>query len=246
MKWIYTRLESSEIQENLLQKMTFLNRGFFFTIYGEGNEMVKEELKKTYHQNPGLIIVDEGHEVFHNYKIEPMKETVYETIESNRECRILILSDPFQASSSTMIYPEGLSTFTLNEVSRSSQHLVTGSMSFGLRDISNICYSHESKGVPLQESIFNQPNADNNIHEMYATKVSDAIEGVLNHFPGIVIHGRLVIIVPDEDFCNNLCRHLKIENYGMRHVCAEDTSRSLCSMSDDDGSMCTVDTVSKY
>jgi len=246
MKWIYRRLDSSIKQKNLFQRMSFLTtKGLAQIGIGSDGKMLME-YKDMEDKKFGYIIIDECHEVFkNNTKIDSIQKLLEIILEKNLDCTKIMLSDPSQASSSNITYPEGFTDFTINKVSRSSQRFVAGSMGYRLGDISKIKCSHSSTGPPLMVSVFKSPE-DTNIYEVYARKVIDAIDNVLDLYSCESLHGRLAIIVPTEDFLNKfrVC-FLAMQNHNVRTVPAEEASRVLNLTKVDGPSLIVLDTVSE-
>eukprot|EP00966_Prymnesium_polylepis_P157881 3648955-Prymnesium_polylepis.1 len=101
----------------------------------------------------------------------------------------------------------------LTEVIRCSRRIVAGAMAFQLGGDEKLltkCH-HESTGPPLKSFLFDLPSdgGEDDALDAYALQTVRAIEHVQSTFPGLRLHHRLAIIVPDARFRVGLRRALQ-------------------------------------
>ena len=91
------------------------------------------------------------------------------------------------------------------QVVRSSKRIISAANNFGLRggstDEQPVC-QHASEGPPLKSFLFDIDGADK--FAEYAKQTTRALLHVTETFPGLSLHDRLAIIVPDADFLAGL------------------------------------------
>jgi hypothetical protein len=145
-----------------------------------------------------LLVVDEAHHVYRD-------EQFRATLESLPATRWMLLSDVSQGLTNDACFPDELTEVVLTEVVRSSKRIVAGAMKFQLQGEDKLltkCH-HESEGPPLQSFLFDIKD-DENRYEDYAAQTVRAVQHVVAEFPGLDLHDRLAIIVPDSDFRDQL------------------------------------------
>lgn len=151
-----------------------------------------------------LVVVDEAHHLYSNEAAHGAIEA-YVTTERTRQ---LLLSDISQSLGRNVMYPEGLRDVVLTEVVRCSKRIVAGAMAFqlgGEEKLLTKCH-HDATGPPLQSFLFDLPSkgtggdACPSAFQVYALHTLRALDHVVSAFPGLSLHNRLAIVVPDGDF----------------------------------------------
>jgi hypothetical protein len=145
-----------------------------------------------------LVVVDEAHHIYRDRAFRAALESVSTD-------RRMLLSDLSQGLTDESCFPGELAEVMLTEVVRSSRRIVAGAMRFQLHGESKQltkCH-HESAGPPLVSFLFDVGFGKDRFGE-YATQTVRAIRRVATEFPGLSLHDRLAIIVPDRDFRSRL------------------------------------------
>eukprot|EP01050_Picozoa_sp_SAG11_P009216 SAG11_NODE_852_length_6874_cov_2.914391_2_plen_1844_part_00 len=199
-KWLAHRVElTSDVKRRkLLRRMHLL-----FAPMDDGPREVKLD-RRTMQTAPtaalpsyDLIVVDEAH---HIYSDESLRSMVEGYIGSRR----LLLSDISQGMHNATRYPV-MADLMLTEVVRSSKRIVAGAMRFqmlGKDKLLTKCH-HDSEGPPLQSFLFDVEKEANRF-EQYAAQTATAIRHVGSEFPGLSLHDRLAIVVPDASWRDRL------------------------------------------
>ena len=145
-----------------------------------------------------FVVVDEAHHIYSNAALR----IAIEAHISSANCRRLLLSDVSQSLGAEIAYPtENMICIELTEVVRSSQRIVAGANAF--RCDAKVgkqlprCF-HDSTGPPLVPFLFD--TGEGARFESYATGILAALQHVTSTFPGLRLHDRLAILVPDAAF----------------------------------------------
>jgi hypothetical protein len=146
-----------------------------------------------------LLIVDEAH---HLYRHKEYRETV--EAHTGPSTRRILLSDVSQWTGAEPEYPKDMKDVILEEVVRNSERIVMGAMNFQTgnersKKLSTKCH-HDSFGPPLKTFLFEASNDDETRMEQYGDEVVKAISVVEDEYPGLELHNRVAIVVPDEEF----------------------------------------------
>ena len=154
-----------------------------------------------------LVVVDEAH---HVYSHSELRECVKPYADA--ASRLLLLSDASQSLGALCDYPTGLKEVALTEVVRSSQRIVNGANAFRCGDFDAKgdasrsddrprCH-HQVPGPPLLPILFDSCGKEERMQQ-YATQTVVALKRVKRDFPGLRLHNRLALIVPDAAFCKD-------------------------------------------
>eukprot|EP00966_Prymnesium_polylepis_P038646 897100-Prymnesium_polylepis.1 len=186
-----------------------------------------------------LVVVDEAH---HLYGQPAMRATVESHVKAGT--RRLLLSDISQSLGLHIQYPDGLHDVRLTQVVRSSQRIVAGANAFrcwsapsgreGVGDEMPDC-QHGSLGPPLKPFLFEKPTDEKLAARRLAEETVAAVRHVLETFPGLQLHDRVAIVVPDERCKSELEDELQLllsdllrsHGGGLRLVNAEEATRSF-------------------
>jgi len=130
------------------------------------------------------------------------------------EAQVVCLSDDGQAREVNFA-PGGLHEVNLHEVVRCTPRIVAGAMSFQVGSYKPFTACHlkeDDVGPPLRADIF-EMNGSEDVMDCYGKHTADALEDLLESFPGLDLHNRVAILVPDlefrESFVSTLARILK-------------------------------------
>ena len=157
-----------------------------------------------------VVVVDEAH---HVYKDGHLRDLVEQHVKPG--ARRLLLSDLSQSYGRKIRYPDGLKDVELTEVVRNSKRIVAGAAQFQLQgdqNVSTTCF-HDSTGPPLKAFLFDLPKeatrrrqeqGQGGYYATYAEYTLQAFDHVLTLFPGLRLHNRLAIVVPDGEFESGL------------------------------------------
>ena len=151
-----------------------------------------------------LVVVDEAH---HVYSHPELRECVKPYADA--ASHLLLLSDASQSLGALCDYPTGLKEVALTEVVRSSQRIVNGANAFrcgnfdakgdaSRSDDRPRCH-HKVPGPPLLPILFNSCGKEERM-QLYATHTVVALKRVYQDYPGLRLHNRLALIVPDAAF----------------------------------------------
>jgi hypothetical protein len=150
-----------------------------------------------------LVVVDEAH---HVYSHPELRECVKPYADA--ASHLLLLSDASQSLGALCEYPTGLKEVALTEVVRSSQRIVTGANAFrcdfdvrgaASRSEGRPRCHHQVPGPPLLPILFDSRGKEERM-VLYASHTVDALKRVNHDFPGLRLHNRLALIVPDATF----------------------------------------------
>ena len=123
---------------------------------------------------------------------------------------LLILSDLSQSNDIHKAkFPDGLHEVFLTEVVRSSKRILAGASAFQLNAEHGIETEsqHQADGPPLKSLIFELPSAADRM-DAYVAQTVLAVRHVAATFPGLGLHDRMAIIVPDGVFRDDFCKAL--------------------------------------
>eukprot|EP00935_MAST-01C_sp_MAST-1C-sp1_P000321 g321.t1 len=163
------------------------------------------------HFEYGLVVVDEAHHVFSahpahfadKYLILPQLPNSFAIAKQiTRKPVWLLLSDVSQSTVFEQKFGAQMQQVTLSQVVRSSQRIVEGARAFQTNDDSDEpteCH-HKASGPPLRPILFGQAPDDVTRSQLYAAKVVGALRYIMGQFPGLSLHDRVGIIVPDAAF----------------------------------------------
>ena len=147
-----------------------------------------------------LVVVDEAHHVYRDATLRARVEKRFRA-----GARRLILSDLSQSDGREIPYPPMRET-ELTEVVRSSKRVVAGAMQFQLGGEAKLltqCH-HDSTGPPLKSFLFDVVGDDADRYGKYADETLKALDAVVEDFPGLSLHDRVAIILPDAQFAKEL------------------------------------------
>ena len=172
----------------------------------------------------GLMVVDESHHLYRSGSLRPLVERHVTSGATQR----LLLSDVSQSLGRDIPFPEGMVDVRLTEIVRSSKRIVQGAMAFQLGENKTSTESHHgSSGPPLKSFLFDVVDGDDRF-ECYAKQTVSAIKSILTTFPGLDLHDRVALVVPDDEFKRDLgpvlSRMLPAELSGFRLSSATDAS----------------------
>jgi hypothetical protein len=185
------------------------------------------------------VAIDEAQCVFAplDVKSKTFHDVVQEILKKNPKCELTLLSsDASQApvSLNGNDWPSHLKLLELSEVCRSRPRIVVGALAFQLGDQELIGCVHKSQGPPLRPFLFDGEGGQAEESEQHAKEVVNAIAELLEEFPGLELHNRLAVIVPNEHFrvlfCDSLERELKGRSdpkQALSVVSALDASKTL-------------------
>lgn len=152
------------------------------------------------------IVIDEAHDVLSNADAmgKMFCNKVNKILSEQSGYELMLLSDESQASvdPEEIQWPENVALVELTDVCRSSKRVVAGARAFQLGDGKEIGCSHKSNGIPLRPFLF---DGEGDEADQYATEVLNALEKLLREFPGLDLHDRLAIILPNEEFRESFC-----------------------------------------
>ena len=182
-----------------------------------------------------LLVVDEAH---HLYRDDQMRVAIEDFV-TPEATRRLLLSDISQSTLYAIPYPKNMQVVTLEEVVRCSKRVVAGAMAFqvGGDKLLTKCH-HDSAGPPLKSFLFDNAQGGD-LYARYAVETVKALQFIMKTFPGLMLHGRLAIVLPDETFARTFMRPLssllrdRFQDRAFALVDAEESS-SLTTMDDDE------------
>mmetsp|Transcript_39584 Transcript_39584/g.93243 ORF Transcript_39584/g.93243 Transcript_39584/m.93243 type:complete len:1576 (-) Transcript_39584:125-4852(-) len=157
----------------------------------------EHDLVKEAPNHYSLVAVDEAHHVY----ADPTLARQVEAFVTPQCTRRLLLSDLSQSLGRDLPYPDGCHEVVLSEVIRCSQRIVAGAMAFQLGGDEKLltkCH-HESTGPPLKSYLFDLEDHTSRA-TAYAEQTMRALAHVRDTFPGLSLHNRLAILVPDATF----------------------------------------------
>ena len=147
-----------------------------------------------------LVVVDESHHLYRQSQLRALVENHV----TRSVTRRLLLSDVSQSLGRDIPFPEGMVGVRLTEVVRSSKRIVQGAMAFQLGENKTTTESHNSSsGPPLKSFLFDIADGEDRF-ESYAQQTVCALKSVLSTFPGLDLHDRVAIVVPDDEFKGSL------------------------------------------
>jgi hypothetical protein len=170
----------------------------------EGERMVRQPCERYSHYD--LVVIDEAHHVYGG-DIDDIR--IVEAFITPEKSRRLLLSDASQAADPSVAknYPEVQCEVELTEVVRSSKRIVAGAMHFQTGAKGALQCHHDSAGPPLKSFLFSIEApfstkfwADSMKYHQYAEQTVQAVGHIMNQFPGLQVHHRLAILVPDKPF----------------------------------------------
>ena len=147
---------------------------------------------------------------YENSHFNKIKTVTSVILEKNAGCEVMFLSDVSQAVGTNVEYPGKPKEVKLSEVCRSSKRIISGAFPFqlGTSEVKQgMNCIHDSDGPPLRPFLFscNNPKKE---YKMYERNIKSAIEALMETCPNLNLHDRLAILVPDVDFCKELCDQL--------------------------------------
>ena len=158
----------------------------------------------------GCALVDEAHHLV----VDDAARVALEQFALGVQC--VYLSDRSQSHGDETIIPGNPTTVRLDEVVRCSQRIMQAGRIFELGGASGdaatttetaatTARSHlDTVGPPLQSVLFDARQPDDgtldDILSQYAEHTRETIERVRGDYPGLRLHNRLAIVVPDEPF----------------------------------------------
>eukprot|EP01047_Picozoa_sp_COSAG01_P024051 COSAG01_NODE_1474_length_10192_cov_7.027742_2_plen_2062_part_00 len=207
-KWIAHRLRSDKWGDSKL-KQALSRVHLLFEPFSQGPRVaVVEGSSLQYrpvsaHKNYDLMVVDEAHHVW-------LDEHLRTAVERFNCTRRMLLSDASQGLHDGLDFPDDLHEIELTEIVRSSKRVISAAMEFQLHNeilLKEVPCHHGSDGPPLKSFIFDVVSG--NPHAEYALQTLKAVRSVHAKFPGLNLHNRLAIIVPDSDFRMQLAAPLE-------------------------------------
>jgi len=205
--WIGKRVRGRDMQRQLLSRMHMLHEPFEQGVQRvaiRNNRVWLEPLDSPMSGESrieyALVVVDEAHHVYSR----PSDRSIVEAYVTAGKSQRLLLSDISQSLGRDIAYPAECREVVLSEVVRCSKRIVAGAMAFqlgGEEKLLTKCH-HEATGPPLKSYLFDMPGAESDtcIFETYADYTIRALDHVVTTFPGLNLHNRLAIIVPDAAF----------------------------------------------
>ena len=204
-KWILARLKDNDV----VRKEALASISFLVTTSDQGRHprqiyhekrkrrLQFQEAKSTEKTVFNLVVVDEAH---HAYTREASRRMIEEHVSDTT--RLVLLSDRSQASSKDIQFPPKLQEIYLKEVVRSTKRITEGAAAFALEADEETQCHHNGTGPPLKSFIFdgNAKHDEEYAREQYVDNTTKAIRHLLEHFKGLSLDDRLVLIVPDEEF----------------------------------------------
>ena len=139
----------------------------------------------------GLVVVDEAHHVYTEPSSKAIAEYPRETL--------LLLSDASQSFSNVNYPKEVTDVVELTEVVRSSKRIISAASAFQDKreqHLQGTKCAHDSQGPPLKTFLFDLDGSSR--REAYVSWTLRALQSIIADFPGLSLHGRLAIVVPDE------------------------------------------------
>ena len=151
-----------------------------------------------------MVVVDEAHHIYANADARQHLSAYIAAQPSEQE--LFLLSDASQAShSGEEFFPKELKTVELTQVVRSSKNIVSGAQYFQAGAADTQCL-HESSGPPLKSLLVDMTG---DRMGQYAQTTLQAMCYIKGMFPGLVLKGRLAILVPDFEFLAEYRRALE-------------------------------------
>jgi hypothetical protein len=194
-----------------------------------------------------MIVVDEAHHAYRDLAEDfAERYTTRSADEGGINTVLLLLSDISQATSSGIKYPpwdphrQKMKEVRLNEVVRCSMRIIEAVRAFQMdaeEEEEAECH-HNSSGPALIPLLFDPTSQDT-----AGSKVLQALQVVMDTFPGLNLHDRVAIIAPDEDFIQafkkSVCDsssdgeqesvYVHVGDQRFRLVSAEEANRTLWS-----------------
>ena len=144
-----------------------------------------------------LVVVDEAHHLYSNEHSRALVERYAQGAER------LLLADVSQSHGRKIEWPKDTSPVQLTKVVRCSQRIVAGAMAFqldgadGKSKKTDTSSQHKATGPPLKSFLFDIPAGTDRL-DCYVERTIRAIHYIMDEYPGLVLHNRLAILVPNE------------------------------------------------
>jgi len=154
-----------------------------------------------------LLVVDEAHHLYN----DAVTASSIEAFVTPGVTQRLFLSDISQSLGRGLPLLAGCEQVVLSEVVRCSKRIVAGAMAFQLggdQKLLTKCH-HEATGPPLRSYLFDIEEHSQSKPRAYAEQVFKAVQHVQETFPGLRLHNRIALIVPDNVFLKDLRRELE-------------------------------------
>ena len=153
-----------------------------------------------------LTVVDEAHDI---YRDEVLDSGFLDKVKTKRW---LLLSNISQSSVLQPNFPANMKEVKLTQVVRSTKRVVAGAATFHAipedkEGLESLC----PDGPPLKTFLFQTTHVAG-AEKDYATYVQKsvaAIHFILDGYPGLSLHHRVALLVPDDDFCQKFGPMLK-------------------------------------
>ena len=166
-----------------------------------------------------MVMVDEAHHVFGDERLKAIVEEYLPKPkpEGTKTLQVLLLSDVSQSAQiGDAAFPSDMAVVKLNEVVRSTKRTISGAMAFlqgDMEDRGLVQCHHNSVGPPLKTFMFrsnSQLAKDDPGHmQLYVEHTAKALASLRQQLPGVSMHGRLAVLVPDAVFGKQLQDGLK-------------------------------------
>ena len=156
----------------------------------------------------GLVVADEAHHLFKDHHARVALERF------SRGARRVYLSNCSQSDGEATLVP-GATTVVLSEIVRSTQRIVEAGRIFefsgdegGATAAAAASPHNETVGPPLLSFLFDaredsESGADDRFKQ-YAERVREALNHLTADYPGLRLHNRLAMVVPDAAFLKRL------------------------------------------
>jgi hypothetical protein len=199
-----------------------------------------------------LMVIDEAHHIYKH-------QALVAAIEQYSAKEHLVLSDMAQSGDITIEFMEGCLELLLTEVVRSSQRIVFAAANFSIqRGGSNPAATgclHPFAGTALVVAMYETTSTPSQpeFYDEYATQTAGAVSGIVENYPGLPLHNRVIIIVRDQDFRKQLLKSLKGKlkgisgdsGNGFSLVTAQDAAGTLSSSSSSSKQQLILDSISE-
>jgi len=191
----------------------------------------------------GMVCIDEAHHLFG--MTDQRATSILDKFCGQDDVRLVLLSDVSQSRDSTIKYPPDLRKVELTEIVRNSERIVLAASAFQLQEDKSRHVSSSSQhgvtGPPLVSVLFDEKSKPGSPewYDAYAKHINKALkEKVISKFRGLNLHDRLVILVPDEVFKEEITSRLSmlLEGYETRKfklVSADEASEAVTPSSRD-------------
>jgi serine/threonine protein kinase/tetratricopeptide (TPR) repeat protein len=154
-----------------------------------------------------LLIVDEAHHIYCDTSATSLRHSIERYTCANT--RRVLLSDVSQSTQAEMEYPLGrMAPVVLHEVVRSSRRIVEGARIFQTNDdeAPSQCHQNLTAGPPLTSFLFDRVSCPSQRAALIGNNLVFALKHVSKQFPGLSLHNRVAIIVPDEHSARQLVK----------------------------------------